>query len=84
MSKSLKNFITIRKSLEKYSARQIRIMFLLQPWANPMNFSDQTVEDARVKEKTFRAFFDDVEAYSRNPKFTNNYIWTKTIKIASY
>jgi cysteinyl-tRNA synthetase len=30
MSKSLKNFITIRQALEHHSARQIRLMFLLQ------------------------------------------------------
>ena len=30
MSKSLKNFITIRQALEKFSARQLRLMFLLQ------------------------------------------------------
>ena len=29
MSKSLKNFITIRQALEKHSARQIRLCFLL-------------------------------------------------------
>ena len=32
MSKSLKNFVTIRQALQVHSARQLRIMFLLQPW----------------------------------------------------
>jgi len=32
MSKSLKNFITIREALEMHSARQLRLMFLMQPW----------------------------------------------------
>ena len=32
MSKSLKNFITIRQALAKYSPRQFRLLFLLQAW----------------------------------------------------
>uniref|UniRef100_A0A7S2RQQ1 cysteine--tRNA ligase n=1 Tax=Mucochytrium quahogii TaxID=96639 RepID=A0A7S2RQQ1_9STRA len=66
MSKSLKNFVTIRQALEKHSARQLRILFLLQPWDEQMNFSDQTVDDAKAKEKTFRVFFQEVESLSRD------------------
>jgi len=62
MSKSLKNFITIRQALEKHSARQIRLMFLLQPWDKNMNYSDQTVADAKAKEALFRNFFGSVKA----------------------
>ena len=36
MSKSLKNFITIRAALQMYSARQIRFLFLLNQWSEPM------------------------------------------------
>jgi len=36
MSKSLKNFITIRAALTMYSARQIRFLFLLHQWSDPM------------------------------------------------
>ena len=65
MSKSLKNFVTIRQALEKFTAREIRMMFLLQPWNKEMNFSDQTVDDAKSKEKTFREFFHKVHEISR-------------------
>jgi len=65
MSKSLKNFITIRQALEHNTARQLRIMFLLQAWDQSMNFSDQTVDDAKSKEATFRNFFREVEALVR-------------------
>jgi len=61
MSKSLKNFITIRQALEHHSPRQIRIMFLLQAWDKPMNYSDQTVEDAKSKESLFRNFFGNIK-----------------------
>lgn len=36
MSKSLKNFITIRKSLEVYTARQMRLLFLLHKYSSPL------------------------------------------------
>lgn len=41
MSKSLKNFITIGQALEEHTPRQLRLMFLLQPWDKPMYYSDQ-------------------------------------------
>ena len=61
MSKSLKNFITIRECLSNYSARQIRIMFLLQQWDKPVNFSDQSIAEAKEKEIRFNSFFSRVE-----------------------
>lgn len=38
MSKSLKNFITIKNMLSKYTSNQIRILFLLNKWDNFMNY----------------------------------------------
>ena len=75
MSKSLKNFITIRQSLENNTARQLRIMFLLQAWDSPMNYSDQAVEDSRAKETTFRAFFREVEALTRGDYLSEEVGW---------
>jgi len=66
MSKSLKNFITIRQALQEHSARQIRLMFLMQPWDRPMNFSDQTVGAAKSKEAQFKNFFGTVKALIRS------------------
>ena len=65
MSKSLKNFITIRQALEHHSARQLRLLFLLQDWDKPMNFSDQTVDDAKSKESTLKNFFQKVKSMLR-------------------
>ena len=39
MSKSLKNFITIRQALNTYSARQLRFLFLLHNWSDPMELT---------------------------------------------
>lgn len=66
MSKSLKNFITIRQALEKFSARQLRLMFLLQAWDKDLNFSDQTVGDAKSKESLFVNFFGAVKDLLRD------------------
>lgn len=42
MSKSLKNFITIREALQTFSARQLRLMFVLQPWERSMVYGEQS------------------------------------------
>ena len=75
MSKSLKNFVTIRQALEHNTARQLRIMFLLQGWDQPMNYSDQTIDDARSKETTFKNFFREVEALVRNDYLNEEVGW---------
>jgi len=66
MAKSLKNFITIRQALSKFTAKQIRIMFLLQQWDKPVNFSDQTLSEAKDKENRINSFFARVAAVKRN------------------
>jgi cysteinyl-tRNA synthetase len=66
MAKSLKNFVTIREALEKFTPTQIRIMFLLQQWDRPVNFSDQTLSEARDKEARIQSFFARVDQVGRN------------------
>ena len=66
MSKSLKNFITIREALTRDTARQIRLMFLLQAWDRPMDYSEQTIEDAKKKEKRIETYFGMVKAVLRD------------------
>lgn len=53
MSKSLKNFITIRDALKKYSARQLRFVFLLHSWKDTLDYSDNTMDMALTYEKMF-------------------------------
>ena len=66
MSKSLKNFITIREMLKHYSARSIRILFLLQSWHARMNFSKNGLREATVKEKQLKEFFLNVKTVTRS------------------
>jgi len=56
MSKSLKNFITVREALSKYSARQIRFLFLLHRYNEPMEYSENTMGAAADLERRFAAF----------------------------
>ena len=66
MSKSLKNFVTIRQALEEHTASQIRMLFLMQNWDRPMLYSDQMVMDAKSKEAMLRNFFGAVKALMRS------------------
>lgn len=66
MSKSLKNFITIKKILEDFNARQIRMVFLLHQWNSLMNYStEKTFPEAVAKERGFTNFFRQVQAVIR-------------------
>jgi len=69
MSKSLKNFVTIREALNElgHSARQIRLMFLSQPWDKSMQYSDQTIAEAKNTERKLKDFFGAVKAARREP-----------------
>ena len=76
MAKSLKNFITIRQALSKFTAKQIRVMFLLQQWDRPVNFSDQTLNEARDKENRINSFLARVDQVGRNfPIATSSQKW---------
>lgn len=60
MSKSLKNFITIKEGLQINSARQIRIMYLFHDWDKSMDYCMSSLEHAQVFEKTCVEFFSFV------------------------
>lgn len=62
MSKSLKNFITIKEILEVYTARQIRLLFLLQQWNSVMNYSKDGMLEAVTKERNLVEFFRRVDS----------------------
>ncbi|WKY05404.1 hypothetical protein Q1695_005982 [Nippostrongylus brasiliensis] len=57
MSKSLKNFITIRDALKTYSSRQLRLLFLMHNWSDVLDYSTSTMERALQFEKISNEFF---------------------------
>ena len=66
MAKSLKNFSTIRETLREFSANEIRMVFLLQPWHRPMNFSSQVIGEGKEKLRVILSFLGNVEAICRD------------------
>ena len=65
MSKSLKNFVTIEEALEISTPRRLRILFLIQPWDGSFTYSDQSLEEARSKEKRFSEFIGNTKSMER-------------------
>ena len=66
MSKSLKNFITIKHILTEYSARQVRFLFLLHNWDSLMNYTtEKSMPEAVEKERQFSEFFKNFKAILR-------------------
>jgi cysteinyl-tRNA synthetase len=51
MSKSLKNFVTIKDALQRHTARQLRLVFLLHSWKDTLDYSDATMTVACNYEK---------------------------------
>jgi len=78
MSKSLKNFITIRQALEQNTARQIRLCFLRHKYNSPMDYGDNTMEHAMTMERVFVEFFHNVKAVLRaaGPLTSQNQKWS--------
>lgn len=61
MSKSLKNFTTIKKALEDNTSRELRLTFLLHNWKETLNYSKDTITDAVVYLKYVNNFFLNVK-----------------------
>lgn len=75
MSKSLKNFITIKEALQKHSSRQLRLAFLLHSWSATLDYSDATMREAQHCEKLFNEFFLTVKDLLRKqPKGVASYL----------
>jgi len=48
MSKSLKNFLTIREVLKRYHPEAVRLFLLSNHYRSPVDFSDQNLNEAKV------------------------------------
>ena len=65
MSKSLKNFISIREALSDYTSRQIRFCFLSYKYNASMDYTDSSMTQAIHTERIFVEFFHNVKAVIR-------------------
>lgn len=66
MSKSLKNFITIQQALQKQSATQLRLAFLLHSWKDTLDYSDNTMDMAIQYERMLNEFFLNIKDLTRH------------------
>ena len=81
MSKSLKNFTSIKDALETYSATQIRILFLLHEWSTTLDYGYETMKEALSYEKYLSEFFLAVKDILRSdPECTKMRKVTETEK----
>jgi cysteinyl-tRNA synthetase len=62
MSKSLKNFTTIRDTLSRYNSRQLRLLFLGHRYDAPMNYAEKNLQESISLDRSFIDFFGNVKA----------------------
>lgn len=72
MSKSLKNFITIREALKTHTSRQMRLCYLYHKWDQDLNYTDGSMELSITKEKFFNDFFQNIKAHLYNNNIDGN------------
>lgn len=72
MSKSLKNFITIKDYLQNIGTQQqLRLLFLTHSWYKSMDFSSNSLENTKKIEKTIKDFYSNMESLFRTGNFTS-------------
>jgi len=69
MSKSLKNFFTLKDVLEKYDGKVVRLMFLQTHYANPIEFSFDLLEQAKSSLARVHDFVRNLEGADGKKKF---------------
>ncbi|XP_014251430.1 probable cysteine--tRNA ligase, mitochondrial [Cimex lectularius] len=63
MSKSLNNTISIQDFLSEYSANHLRMLCMMVPYRNPIEYSKEVIENAVAVEKKFTNFLSDCNSY---------------------
>jgi cysteinyl-tRNA synthetase len=57
MSKSVGNVVTLREAIDDWGAETLLMLFLGAHWRKPMDFSDETLEQAAARAEGFREVF---------------------------
>ncbi|KAL0211350.1 hypothetical protein P9112_009648 [Eukaryota sp. TZLM1-RC] len=65
MSKSLKNFTTIKEGLTQFSPRQVRLFFVAHPWNKKIDWSSEAMAQVVVMDKQFSNVFANISAALR-------------------
>uniref|UniRef100_A0AAV1VL23 cysteine--tRNA ligase n=1 Tax=Peronospora matthiolae TaxID=2874970 RepID=A0AAV1VL23_9STRA len=80
MSKSLKNFVKIQEALLDNSPRQLRFLFLLHKYNVPMDYNDNSMDEAVGVDRFFTEFFANVKARLRELGVEKTQKWTSVEK----
>ena len=59
MSKSLGNDVSLRNVLDTWGREVVLLFFMTAHWRKPIDFTDETLQQARAQVETFRNFFID-------------------------
>ncbi|XP_020513859.2 probable cysteine--tRNA ligase, mitochondrial isoform X2 [Labrus bergylta] len=65
MSKSLKNYVTIKDFLQSYSANEFRMLCLLTRYRSAIDYSDSSMSEARSSLETITTFIHGAQAYMK-------------------
>lgn len=71
MSKSLKNYITIKDFLQSYSPSEFRIVCLLSKYRSGIDYSDGSMLEARASLETVSTFINSAQAYMKGQLHTS-------------
>ncbi|XP_043101280.1 probable cysteine--tRNA ligase, mitochondrial isoform X2 [Puntigrus tetrazona] len=63
MSKSLKNYVTIKDFLKSYTANEFRVFCLLTRYRSAIEYSDASMNGARSTLSTISSFYHNAQAY---------------------
>jgi len=66
MSKSLKNFITIKEILEKYNSNQLRLLFLMHKYNHTMDYSEDRLKQTNDILKNYTNFISNITILTEN------------------
>ncbi|KAF0686810.1 Aste57867_21407 [Aphanomyces stellatus] len=80
MSKSLKNFVKINEALKHNTPRQLRFLFLLHKYNTPMDYNDNTMDEAVGVDAFFSKFFQNVKAVLRETGIERSQKWSAAEK----
>lgn len=66
MSRSLKNFISVELLSKKYSSNTFRYLFLLHHYADPIDYSEESMINAEYYNEYFKNFFKQIKSFLVN------------------
>ncbi|MEX1196919.1 MAG: cysteine--tRNA ligase [Pseudohongiellaceae bacterium] len=81
MSKSLGNFFTVREVLDKYPAEVLRYLLVASQYRSPINYSDQSLEQAWTALERFYTALRGLDTESAQDLVNSNYekAWRKAM-----